>query len=277
MTVQIRAKYVLEFTKKIARGLQRRTRRVFPVFGCPVTENRARVFTEIIRAKSEEKQMKSIRLLIAEPDVTTRFLTGQAVKCFDNYLVVGNVSGADEAAERMRIVSVDIAIVGGSENVSDWKRLAEISGGTKFILLPENPSSEFVRDAAAGGIWDVILKPVSPERLRFSLNMFRYRFMRASALENPVRQERLDSIFFPPGRGQNAINGCVRNGEMLDKVMRLIEDEDGPKSASEIAGVLNVSRITVRKYCEALVRTGKLRVKNKYQTKGRPIKQYVSA
>jgi response regulator of citrate/malate metabolism len=38
--------------------------------------------------------------------------------------------------------------------------------------------------------------------------------------------------------------------------------------------VLNVSRITVRKYCEALVNTGKLHVKNKYQAKGRPIKQY---
>jgi response regulator of citrate/malate metabolism len=56
--------------------------------------------------------------------------------------------------------------------------------------------------------------------------------------------------------------------------MQLIEDKEDPQSAGEIAEVLNVSRITVRKYCEALVNTGKLHVKNKYQTKGRPIKQY---
>ncbi|MDR0653797.1 MAG: HTH domain-containing protein, partial [Synergistaceae bacterium] len=73
---------------------------------------------------------------------------------------------------------------------------------------------------------------------------------------------------------QNAVNGNIKNSEMLDKVMQLIEDGNGPRSASEIAGVLHVSRITVRKYCEALVHTGKLHVKNKYQTKGRPIKQY---
>jgi response regulator of citrate/malate metabolism len=98
--------------------------------------------------------------------------------------------------------------------------------------------------------------------------------MQASALENPVRQKRLDSIFFSLERCQNAVNGCIKNSEMLDKVMQLIEDGDGPISAAEIARILNVSRITVRKYCEALVYTGKLHVKNKYQTKGRPIKQY---
>ncbi|MDR1580814.1 MAG: HTH domain-containing protein [Synergistaceae bacterium] len=218
--------------------------------------------------------MKSIRLLIVEPDVTTLLSIGQVARCFDNYLVVDNVSGADEAIERMKVIRVDMVIIGGSENVNNWKRFAEFFGRTKFILLPEEPSIEFVQDAITDGVWDIILKPVSSERLRFSLEMFRYRFMHANALEYPVRQERLDSIFFSLERNQNAVNGSIKNSEMLDKVMQLIQDGDGPRSASEIAGILNVSRITVRKYCEALVYTGKLRVKNKYQVKGRPIKQY---
>jgi response regulator of citrate/malate metabolism len=212
--------------------------------------------------------------MIVEPDMTALFSTVQSVKYFDNYLVVDNVSGNEEAIERMKAFRVDMAIISGSENVNDWKRCAELSARTKFILLPEDPSREFVQDAVAAGVWDIILKPVSPERLRFSLEMFRYRFMQTSALENPVRQKMLDSIFFSLERCQNAVNGCVKNSEMLDKVMRLMEDGDGPRSAAEIASILNVSRITVRKYCEALVYTGKLHVKNKYQTKGRPIKQY---
>jgi response regulator of citrate/malate metabolism len=221
--------------------------------------------------------MQSIRLLIVESDVTALFAIGRVARCFDNYLVVDNVGGADEAIERMKVVHIDMVIVGGLENVSNWKRFAELSGSTKFILLPEDPSREFVQDAVAEGVWDIILKPVSLERLRFSLDMFRYRFMHANALENPVRQKRLDAIFFSLERCQSAVNGSVKNSEMLDKVMQLIEDEDGPRSAAEIARILNVSRITVRKYCEALVYTGKLHVKNKYQTKGRPIKQYFPA
>jgi response regulator of citrate/malate metabolism len=169
---------------------------------------------------------------------------------------------------------MDLVIVGGQENVSDWKRFADVSRKARVILMAQNPSREFIQDAVTEGAWDVILRPTPPERLRFSLEMFRYRFMYTEALEYPVQQERLDAIFFPRERHQNVSNGSVKNSEMLDKVMRLIEEGNGPQSAGEIAEMLNVSRITVRKYCEALVNTGKLHVKNKYQTKGRPIKQY---
>ena len=202
------------------------------------------------------------------------FSIGQVIRYFDNYLVVDKVEHMDDAVERMKVVPMDLVIIGGQENVENWKRFADVAGKARIILLAQNPSREFIQDAVSEGVWDIILRPAAPERLRFSLEMFRYRFMYAEALDYPVQQERLDAIFFPSERHQNVSNGTVKNSEMLDKVMRLIEEGDGPQSAGEIAEVLNVSRITVRKYCEALVNTGKLHVKNKYQTKGRPIKQY---
>jgi response regulator of citrate/malate metabolism len=219
-------------------------------------------------------KMKSIHLLIVESDLMVLFSIGQVIRYFDNYLVVDKVEHIDEAMERMKVVPMNLIIIGGQDNVENWKRFNEISHKARIILLPQNPSREFIQDSIAEGAWDIIMRPVAPERLRFSLEMFRYRFMYAEALEYPVQQERLDAIFFPRERHQNVSAGTVKNSEMLDKVMRLIEDGDGPQSAGEIAEVLNVSRITVRKYCEALVSTGKLHVKNKYQTKGRPIKQY---
>jgi len=218
--------------------------------------------------------MKSIHLLVVESDLMVLFSIGQVVRYFDNYLVVDKVEHMEDAIERMKVVPMDLVIVGGQENIREWKRFAEIHQKVRVIILAQNPSREFVQDAIAEGAWDIILRPVAPERLRFSLEMFRYRFMYAAAIENPVRQDRLDAIFFPRERHQNGMDGPVRNSEMLDKVMRLIEEGEGPQSAGEIAEVLNVSRITVRKYCEALVNTGKLHVKNKYQNKGRPIKQY---
>jgi response regulator of citrate/malate metabolism len=222
----------------------------------------------------EVKMMKSIRLLIVESDLMVLFSIGQVVRYFDNYLVVDKVDSVEAAAERMKVASMDLVIVGGKDNVDNWKQFNEFSNQARVILLAQNPSKEFIQDAVACGVWDVMLRPVDPERLRLSLEMFRSRFMYLEALEFPVQQERLDAIFFPRDRQQSAVANTVKNSEMLDKVMQLIEDRDGPQSAGEIAEVLNVSRITVRKYCEALVNTGKLHVKNKYQTKGRPIKQY---
>jgi response regulator of citrate/malate metabolism len=218
--------------------------------------------------------MKSIHLLIVESDLMVLFSIGQIIRYFDNFLVVDKVERVEDAIERMKVVPMDLVIVGGDDNIEKWRSLTEFSHRARVILLAQNPSRELVQEAVARGVWDVILRPAAPERLRFSLELFRYRFMYSEALEYPVQQERLDSIFFPRERHQNVSNGAVKNSEMLDKVMQLIEAGDGPQSAGEIAEVLNVSRITVRKYCEALVNTGKLHVKNKYQAKGRPIKQY---
>ena len=218
--------------------------------------------------------MKSIHLLIVESDLMVLFSIGQVIRYFDNFLVVDKVENMERAVERMKVVPIDLVIVGGQENVDNWKCFAEIHKKARVIIFAQNPSKEFIQDAVAEGVWDIILRPVAPERLRFSLEMFRYRFMSAAALDNPVRQDRLDAVFFPRERQQNMANGSVKNSEMLDKVMQLIEECEGPQSAGEIAEILNVSRITVRKYCEALVNTGKLHVKNKYQNKGRPIKQY---
>ena len=218
--------------------------------------------------------MKPIHLLIVESDPLVLFSIGQVIRYFDNYLVVDKVEGVDDAVERMKVVPVDLVVLGGEENIERWQEFVALGGKSKLLMLVQNPSKELVQDAISYGVWDMILRPVPPERLRFSLEMFRYRHIYGEALDYPVQQERLDAIFFPRERHQHIIAGTIKNSEMLEKVLQLIEECDHPQSAGEIAGVLNVSRITVRKYCEALVSTGKLHVKNKYQAKGRPIKQY---
>lgn len=218
--------------------------------------------------------MKPIHLLIAESDPLVLFSIGQVIRYFDNYLVVDKVENVDDALERMKVVPVDLVIVGGTDNIEQWRNFFNAGSRAKLLMLVQDPSKELVQEAISYGVWDMILRPAPPERLRFSLEMFRYRHIYGEALEYPIAQERLDAIFFPRERHQQIISGTIKNSEMLEKVLQLIEEHEDPQSAGEIANVLNVSRITVRKYCEALVNTGKLHVKNKYQAKGRPIKQY---
>jgi response regulator of citrate/malate metabolism len=199
------------------------------------------------------------------------------MRYFDNYLVVDRVDSVEAAIEKIKVVPVDLILVGGNENIAQWRKFTDFGCKAKILLLVENPSKEMVQDAMSCGVWDMIMRPISTDRLRYSLEMFRYRIMHCEDLEFPVLQERLDAIFFPRERQQNINAGTIKNSEMLEKVLQLIEEGDEPQSAGEIAGMLSVSRITVRKYCEALVNTGKLHVKNKYQAKGRPIKQYYMA
>lgn len=218
--------------------------------------------------------MKPIHLLIVESDPLVLFSIGQVIRYFDNYLVVDKVENVEDGLERMKVVPVDLIILGGQENIERWHAFSDAGHKAKLLMLVQNPTKELVQDAISFGVWDMILRPAATERLRFSLEMFRYRHIYGEALEYPVQQERLDAIFFPRERHQHIIAGTIKNSEMLEKVLQLIEEKEEPQSAGEIANILNVSRITVRKYCEALVNTGKLHVKNKYQAKGRPIKQY---
>ena len=221
--------------------------------------------------------MKPIHLLIVESDPLVLFSIGQVMRYFDNYVVVDKIDSVDAAIERMEIAPVDLVLVGGTDNVVQWRKFTESGHKVKLLLLVENPSKEIVQEAISHGVWDMIMRPISTERLRYSLEMFRYRVIYCEDLELPVMQERLDAIFFPRERSQQINDGTIKNSEMLEKVLQLIEEGEKPQSAGEIAGMLSVSRITVRKYCEALVNTGKLHVKNKYQAKGRPIKQYYMA
>jgi response regulator of citrate/malate metabolism len=213
-------------------------------------------------------------LLIVESDPLVLFSISQVIRYFDNYLVVDKLSGVDEAIEKMKVVPIDLVVLGGDDNIHRCLDFFNAGQKAKLLMLVNNPSKELVQDAISLGVWDMIIRPVSTERLRFSLEMFRYRHMSGESLDYPVQQESLDAIFFPRERYQHMISGTIKNSEMLEKVMKLIENNEEPQSAGEIAGMLSVSRITVRKYCEALVNTGKLHVKNKYQSKGRPIKQY---
>ena len=64
------------------------------------------------------------------------------------------------------------------------------------------------------------------------------------------------------------------NDGAVARILEVLGQSPDPLAAGEVAERLGVSRITVRKYCEALVSAGRLLSKNHYQSKGRPIKKY---
>ncbi|MPN19250.1 hypothetical protein SDC9_166617 [bioreactor metagenome] len=61
---------------------------------------------------------------------------------------------------------------------------------------------------------------------------------------------------------------------MLKKVITLLKKSNCSLSAVETAEVLQVSRITARRYLEYLVASGKATMKREYQEIGRPINKY---
>ena len=117
--------------------------------------------------------------------------------------------------------------------------------------------------------------PFSYDRLRVSLETYRDAFRYREGLQNQLSQEHLDRLFYPEGREfLSSLGTLAHRGDMTDRILEVLGQSQDPLAAGEVAERLGVSRITVRKYCEALVSAGRLLSKNHYQSKGRPIKKY---
>lgn len=219
--------------------------------------------------------MKPIHVLIVDNDPLVFFSVGRIVRLFENYLVIGKVDTLEEALERLRVVPVDLIVIDPEKSAQTQQKLSEIKTGTDFLLIGQNPDASGVNHALKMGVWDYIIKPFTHERLRLSFDLYKTYHAKRSTLGEHPTQEDLDALFLPRESGALvSANLSTGNGEMFERILGIIQKTQLPLSAGEIAKELQVSRITVRKYCEALVISGKLCIRNQYQTKGRPIKKY---
>ena len=219
--------------------------------------------------------MKPIHVLIVDNDPLVFFSVGRIVRLFENYLVIGKVDTLEEALERIQVLPVDLIVVDPDKDPQTLEKLSATKKRADFLLIGQSPDAAAVDHALGMGAWDYIVKPFTHERLRLSFDLYKTYHAKRAALGARSTQEHLDTLFLPRESGHfTSTNLSAGNGEMLERILGIIQETPEPLSAGEIAKELKVSRITVRKYCEALVTSGKLCIRNQYQAKGRPIKKY---
>lgn len=223
--------------------------------------------------------MKPIRILITEDDPMVSFIVGRIVHSLGDFLVVGQAASGEEALAQIQSHTVDLVLLDlfmpGVDGRQALQELRAQGYPVDAIIVTASPDKSRALEALRLGAWDYVIKPFSYDRLRVSLETYRDAFRYREGLQNQLSQEHLDRLFYPEGREfLSSLGTLAHRGDMTDRILEVLGQSPDPLAAGEVAERLGVSRITVRKYCEALVSAGRLLSKNHYQSKGRPIKKY---
>ena len=142
------------------------------------------------------------------------------------------------------------------------------------IVLANKRDPLTVRTMTHFGVIDYLLLPVTSDRLRQSLGLFKER---ATALEDEfLSQEAIDrACTFGVLSERQLPDGLTRDRVVLAR--EVLESESLPLSSVDIGQRMGVSRVTARRYLEYLVTRDLASVEFDREGPGRPRKLYRSA
>nr|WP_209068323.1 response regulator [Arthrobacter pigmenti] len=156
-----------------------------------------------------------------------------------------------------------------------------------IIAITAARELETVRAAMAGGVLHYLVKPFNSRVLMQRLDDYvrhRARILEhSSSSASPLDQERIDRLLAtaptrPPAANRPAYQGTLPKGlsqPTLESVIGALRSSGAGSSASEVAGMLGLARVSARRYLEFLVTQGSARIVPKYGAAGRPEKFYV--
>lgn len=220
-----------------------------------------------------------IRTLIVDDDALTLELHRTYVERIDGFAVGAVCSSARAALHAVLdappggsfdLVLLDITMPDGS-GIDVLRALRARSAAIDVIAVTGVRDSETVRQMAALGVHQYLVKPFAFAVFRERLTAYREHREQARSTEGQATQEEIDALL---GRTTAAI--AVPKG-LSPATLKAVTTElraVGALSASEAATRLGMSRVSVRRYLEHLVAGGTVIRTSRHGTRGRPETEY---
>lgn len=214
-----------------------------------------------------------IRVLVVEDDFRVARLHADLVSALDGMQVVGVAHTAADAlalaeAERPDLVLLD-------EYLPDERGTSLIGRlNAAVMLISAETDAEVVRRAVARGAVNVILKPFAPPVLVQRLGAFQ-RFW--ATLESGQADQRAVDRALAVLREGDSPAGAMPKGRSAvtaDAVRDSLQAADDALTAQEVADATGVSRATAQRYLADLVSAGRVDLRLRYGSTGRPEHRY---
>jgi CitB family two-component system response regulator MalR len=224
-----------------------------------------------------------IRVLLVEDDPMVAELNRIYLGRVGGLETVASVRSFSEALELLRSRPVDLLLLDifmpGQSGIELMEEIRRQALDVDVIFVTAARDAATIDRALKLGAVDYLIKPFEFERLKQALENYRdtHRMIRG---KQSFDQSELDQrLGRRPAEGRTAEalpKGLDRN--TMDKVLQVItaRPEDAPWFTSEeIALVVGISRVSVRKYFEFLVTLKVLRMEPGYGTGGRPVHRFL--
>ena len=220
-----------------------------------------------------------IKVLIVEDDPMVIKFNKYYLEQIEGFKLKGTARCADEALEVLKKEEIDLILLDVFMPVTNGlELLAEVRKMDKnidVIIVSAARDSASVKKALQYGAVDYLIKPFEFDRFSSALNNYKNR-EKLIKNSDDLSQEELDKhilhneqntdlIEFPKGIGRNMLKLSWQ---------KIIENKDENFSTEELAKLVGVSRVSMRKYVSFLEEVGALKTKITYGSLGRPIHRY---
>ncbi|MCY7397172.1 MAG: response regulator [Nocardioides sp.] len=221
----------------------------------------------------------SVRVLVVEDEALAAEAHAAYVGRVDGFEVVGVARSAGDAARFLAAdPSVDLVLLDmhlpDGHGLGLLQRLRAAGHLCDVIAVTSARDTDVVRHAVAQGVVLYLLKPFSYPTFRSKLEQYAAYRARLAAAPDEIVQHEVDRMFdsLRPAAGGSLPKGM--STETLREVTSALRDATAGTSATELAGLVGASRVTVRRYLEHLADTGLAVRQPRYGGSGRPEVEY---
>lgn len=214
-----------------------------------------------------------IRTLVVDDDFMSASIHASYVERLEEFVVVGQAHTGAQALEQVRQLHPDLVLLdiylpdlGGLEVM---RRLRLTDATVDVIAVTAAKDVPTVREAMRRGVVHYIVKP-------FVYDTFRERLERYAALKGRLErmreanQSEIDQLFsLLRAQGASGLPKGI-SAPTLGLVAEVIRDADAELTAVEVAEQAGISRGTARRYLEYLASLGRVELRLRYGTTGRP-------
>lgn len=221
----------------------------------------------------------NITALIVEDEPILAEINTEFVQRNTNIKVVGIASTLGDAKVMLdkftpQLVLLDNYLPDG-QGIELFDYIVKKNLSTYIIFITAASDMDTCSHAIRHGAFDYLIKPVSYERIAYSLNKFKLFLMRQSSPKN-LSQRQIDELFNLQTKDFVEAQKNTKGIDVLtlQRIQSLFINTPDELTVEDIAHKAQISKTTVRRYLEYCIQTNFLKVEIRYGKIGRPERYY---
>ncbi|KFM98514.1 response regulator [Bacillus clarus] len=224
--------------------------------------------------------VEGIEVLIVEDDIRIAEIHRRFTEKIGGFTVIGTATTGEQAKEWLELVKPQLVLLDvylpdmqGTELVTYIRNNLH---DTDIIMITAASETDVVRHALRGGVTDYIVKPLTFDRFKTSLENYQ-KGIKQLKQHVQLSQEQIENLWSKRGVEANQIEYAPKGIDPLTlrkiKKHMLTVNEEGV-TAEMLSATIGVSRSTARRYLEYLISEKKVHAELIYGSVGRPERRY---
>lgn len=217
-----------------------------------------------------------IKVLIIEDDPMVAKINKEYIESINGFTVLGWSCVEEDIIKIIKdkdcdLVTLDIGLP-QIDGIDLLKKIRKMDTFVDVIMVTASQETLSIEEAFKWGAIDYLIKPFEFNRLKESL--INYRKRKTLMKQKTINQITIDNVI---------LNNQIESKTTLEKgihkrtlkiIIDFLRKRNTYLSAQDVASSLKLSKVTVRRYLEYLVRHNEAEMMVEYRTQGRPAHLY---